>query len=968
MSKTPRELLDAAARAHVPDDINLYPRIAAHLQRKTIMQTLRAKPALLILLVVIAFALLSGVAYAVGRSLGYIPGVGLVDQTAPLRVLAEPVSVTREGITLTVEQATLAFNKTVIVYTIEGVTWEMRSHQEDVPGCYASADIRLPDGSSLRPQTGSGGISAEGRWETRMTYSPVPKNVNEATFLLECIQDTLPGTAPENWEIPLRFVPASSDLNIAPVIDIPNGTDMPADGFMLDHVIETDDGYILVGRFKSASLPDNAQALGYSESPTVTDANGNELPYLTANDVDVVSTTMGEFPWTLEIKGKAHAWPLTIQLNALAAQNFDLSTDFTFDAGTNPQAGQEWFPAQDIQLGDFVIRLERVLFTGSGYVFEMSAPANVNQVDLQILDTVPLGWSGGGDGQGHLTASVEYDQPPVGMLTVHLSNPIFTVRDVWQLQWTPDNAIQSDSLYGIQLVLDRYIPIDDGYYLIGHLAWADERIQSVSEADMIRAFDVDGRELVFERARFSEAAGLMEDLTDANWVYRLYGKAFNGPITLRLEKANILFSPAAQYTLDLSSFGFEFDDVHLNKPYKTGLIPLEVPGLSADVFNVTYIKEGDLYGFEIKLDADQQLQGLTFTMQSGLDTTGMDAVSSAGGSYRDEGTGMLIARVLTDARMSFPLGLSAQDATIGGNWSVEWNPPAAAGSTPVYAAEACITLEKWKQAAASPEAIPSEIGQVVLVSRGALAPDPSLFLANLSGSADTPLVFGNGSLSPDGRQLVYSDEYDRLFILDISTREKTALGEGNAPLWSSDGKHIAFLRQTNQGFNVFVMDADGRDIRALTDTTANPLLSTWTPDSQNLIIALDEGVGYHFQLLNVSDARQTSLLRTEQAYDASMAISPDGMWMAYLDKVPGKMTPGIYVSRLDGLEKRLLMQLSHWMAFAPIFSPDGKWLAVNVMNTDLHDAPITPTLIELSSCKVVPLSGLKGSEIQEWGK
>jgi hypothetical protein len=567
-----------------------------------------------------------------------------------------------------------------------------------------------------------------------------------------------------------------------------------------------------------------------------------------------------------------------------------------------------------------------------------------------------------------LNVSVEYDQPPVGMLTIHLSRPVFTVRDIWQMQWTPDNAIQSDSLYDIQLVLDRYIPIDDGYYLIGHLAWADGRIQSVSEADMIRAFDTDGRELVFERARFSDAAGLMEDLTDANWVYRLYGKTFNGPITLRLEKANILFSPATQYTLDLSSFGFEFDDAHLNKPYKTGLIPLEVPGLSANVFNVTYINEGDLFGFEIKLDADQQLQGLTFTMQSGLDTTGMYAVSSAGGSYRDEGTGMLVSRVLTDARMSFPLGLSAQDATISGDWSAEWNPPVVAGSTPVYAAEACITLEKWKQAAASPEAIPSTIGQVVLVSRGALAPEPSLFLANLIGSADTPLVFGNGSLSPDGGQLAYSDEYDRLFILDILTKAKTAIGEGHVPLWSPDGKRIAFLQQTNMGFNVFVMEVDGGDIRALTDTTTTPLLSTWTPDSQSLIIAFDEGVGYHFQLLNVSDLSQISLLRTEQAYDSSVTISPDGLWMAYLNKVPGKMMPGVYLSRMDGSGKRLLMQLDHWMAFAPVFSPDGKWLAVSVMNTDLPDTPITPTLIELSSCKVIPMSGLKGSEIREWGK
>lgn len=120
--------------------------------------------------------------------------------------------------------------------------------------------------------------------------------------------------------------------------------------------------------------------------------------------------------------------------------------------------------------------------------------------------------------------------------------------------------------------------------------------------------------------------------------------------------------------------------------------------------------------------------------------------------------------------------------------------------------------------------------------------------------------------------------------------------------------------------------------------------------------------------MNLNDASQTLLLRTEQAYANDMAISSDGLWMAYLDKVPGKMTPGVYLARIDGSDKRLLMQLDHWVAFTPVFSPDGRWLAINVMDTDLPDTPIIPTLIEVSSCKIVPLSDLKGSEIQEWSK
>ena len=58
MSKNPREILDAAARTRVPDDVNLYPRIAAQLERKTFMKTLLAKPALLILSIIFTLALL----------------------------------------------------------------------------------------------------------------------------------------------------------------------------------------------------------------------------------------------------------------------------------------------------------------------------------------------------------------------------------------------------------------------------------------------------------------------------------------------------------------------------------------------------------------------------------------------------------------------------------------------------------------------------------------------------------------------------------------------------------------------------------------------------------------------------------------------------------------------------------------------------------------------------------------------
>ncbi|MDY6846713.1 MAG: hypothetical protein SVP52_06215, partial [Chloroflexota bacterium] len=55
--------------------------------------------ALLFLLVVTTLLIGPNRVYAeIMKVFGYIPGVGIVDQSSPIRILAEPVSLTRDGI------------------------------------------------------------------------------------------------------------------------------------------------------------------------------------------------------------------------------------------------------------------------------------------------------------------------------------------------------------------------------------------------------------------------------------------------------------------------------------------------------------------------------------------------------------------------------------------------------------------------------------------------------------------------------------------------------------------------------------------------------------------------------------------------------------------------------------------------------------------------------------------------------
>src|SRR5512139_1714559 len=113
MNKKYHQILDSAAGLHIPDDLNLYPKVEARLdQRRTLVQTLRARPALAILLAILVLLLMTGVVYAIGHSLGYFPGVGIVDQNSPVRVLAKPASLTRDGVTVAIEQVVVDSQRT----------------------------------------------------------------------------------------------------------------------------------------------------------------------------------------------------------------------------------------------------------------------------------------------------------------------------------------------------------------------------------------------------------------------------------------------------------------------------------------------------------------------------------------------------------------------------------------------------------------------------------------------------------------------------------------------------------------------------------------------------------------------------------------------------------------------------------------------------------------------------------------
>ena len=987
MNKSYRDVLDSAAGLHIPDNLNLFPNVSAQLsQRKTFMQTMRARPALAILIAVLALLLLTGIAYAIGRSLGYIPGVGIVEQGTPIRVLAQPVSVTRDGITLTITSAVLTMDKTVIEFTLENVSSEALSHDENVAGCILTSEVKLPDGTSLQFSEGSGGIG-----KNRFVYSPIPANTNDATFIMPCISGTLPGKAPENWELHLRFAPAPPDMTVVPVIEIqPSPTpeaslsSVEKSPLSITKVMEIGDNYIIIGEFDAEKTKDPLHGTArwqWTDGIKLTDVNGQEIYYTIPTDIELPApTTPNAEVWAYQIS-RSFSPPLTVSYSGIyiTPVNQPQTFEFEFDAGADPQPGQEWILNNEFTLDGDSIRLDSIVASQNGYDFTFDnsffdplsnnlSVENSNALSVENVDIAgytPIGGGGGGGSIGKM-----YQKLPTGKLQILIS--IQHLRSLnkksWQIQWSPET--QASSLYSITLKLDKFILLDDGYYLIGHTEWTDERIANVFPASWdLKAYDANGAEVPLEPVIFDKDMALAQSLASNQWAYQIYSKAFNAPVVLRATQMSLEFKQPVKMTLDLRPYNFSFSDDQLGGPLKIGLTPLDIPSIQATAFKATYVKEGDLRGFEIGIQADPALRGIGFTIESGLNTEGLSSISSGGGWHRNETTGLIQSRALTNAKMSFPLVLSANGVTINGDWQVTWDPPAAeAGVTPVTAQQACVTLEKWKHAVASPEPIPSDLPSQVLVSRGALWPNPSLFISELDGSTEQGLVFGNGNLSPNYTKLVYSGTDGNLYVMDVATKESIALttgGNDRSPFWSADGSQIAFIRYTDKGTNIFVTDNNGQNVRALTDTTDNITLYGWMPNGRSLIYSLAQPDGSHIQALDIDSSVVQDLMVVHDEASESISISPDGKWIAFTDKVTGRMTPGIFVSRLDNSEKRLIVQLDYWVADRPRWSPDGKWLAFEVIDMDQMTSPPDSALVNVETCQLIPLNMLNGT-IEQW--
>lgn len=193
-------------------------------------------------------------------------------------------------------------------------------------------------------------------------------------------------------------------------------------------------------------------------------------------------------------------------------------------------------------------------------------------------------------------------------------------------------------------------------------------------------------------------------------------------------------------------------------------------------------------------------------------------------------------------------------------------------------------------------------------------------------------------LSPDGKTIVFELLGDLYTMPAAGGEAKRLLGGSQydgMPRFSPDGKKIAFVSDRSGSENLWVIDADGKNPKALTQGRESLVLSpSWTPDGNYVLFSRQSGgLGtFSLQMVDVRGGSGVSIVRAVPGSNRmGVVASPDGRYFYYGQR-QGSWTydgqfPQWQVYRFDRKTgEATVVTNAQGSALRPTLSPDGNTL------------------------------------------
>jgi Tol biopolymer transport system component/tRNA A-37 threonylcarbamoyl transferase component Bud32 len=216
------------------------------------------------------------------------------------------------------------------------------------------------------------------------------------------------------------------------------------------------------------------------------------------------------------------------------------------------------------------------------------------------------------------------------------------------------------------------------------------------------------------------------------------------------------------------------------------------------------------------------------------------------------------------------------------------------------------------------------------------------------GTFPTEADYQHPSLSPDDRTLAIektdpATKRHTIWLLDLSRELTSRLvsdprGAHN-PVWSPDGKEIAFSSNRLGALDVFKVPAagNGGDSLLLDSKGAAAVVTDWSADGRLLLSERHRGGQADLWTLPIDAPGQGTPIVTTSASERHGRFSPDMRWVAYASNESGRFE--VYVRRFPGGESK--WQVSTQGGVQPEWRRDGRELFYLAPDGTLKAATVT---------------------------
>ncbi|WP_192805136.1 amidohydrolase family protein [Noviherbaspirillum aerium] len=210
-------------------------------------------------------------------------------------------------------------------------------------------------------------------------------------------------------------------------------------------------------------------------------------------------------------------------------------------------------------------------------------------------------------------------------------------------------------------------------------------------------------------------------------------------------------------------------------------------------------------------------------------------------------------------------------------------------------------------------------------------------LNNLTGpTREVTVEFQQGtnmaaSPSPDGSRIAFTAQ-GALWVIPAAGGTATRITgwevEPTAPVWSPDGKLIAFQNYTPQGnYHLYTIEPNGANLKEITTGGFDDREPAWTPDSGSLVFASDRSSDGQYKIWRVALSGGAPVQITKgPGAESNPVVSPDGTQIAYVD------TNRVFRTAYSGSEAATLLGPG---AF-PAWAPNGQGLAFQTAERALN--------------------------------